>query len=79
MTDEEKAEEYVKNLDNCRTKELMIQAYLDGLKEGRKETKTEWQNCFLSCSSPYCRKYFENVAIEGCLGNMSKRELELYV
>lgn len=37
MTDEEKANEYFKNLDDCRTKELMIDAYLDGLAEGRKE------------------------------------------
>lgn len=40
MTDEEiekKAEEKYKNLDECRTKELIIQAYLDGLAEGRKE------------------------------------------
>lgn len=45
MTDEEKAEECAeeiyKNLDKCRTKELMIDAYKDGylkgFAEGRKE------------------------------------------
>ncbi|MCQ2594840.1 MAG: hypothetical protein MJ196_06205 [Treponemataceae bacterium] len=75
MTDEEKAKEYANiHIDSEWDRKQIEQAYLDGLTEGRKETKTEWKNCFLSCSSPYCRKYFENVAIEGCLGNMSKRE-----
>lgn len=47
-----------------------------GLAEGRKETKAEWHDCFLSCSSPYCAAHFPAVEMQGELENMSKREPE---
>ena len=35
MTDEEMAEEFLKNLDDCKTKDIMREAFLAGLKAGR--------------------------------------------
>lgn len=53
--------------------QLAIKAY----EAGMEKQKTLWHDCFLSCSSPYCHKFFNSVKMSGELGNMEKKENDL--
>lgn len=69
---EKKAEELVKNLDDCHTKEMIRDAFKGGAEFGYNKAMKEWRDCFMSCSSPYCADKFRDIQCGGILGNMTK-------
>lgn len=47
--------------------------------EGYRTAEREWEKCFLSCSSPFCRSAFPNVISRGELGNIEKYDSKFEV
>lgn len=44
----------------------------EAFEAGQKSMMEKWRKCFLSCSSPYCNSFFDDIRTTGILGNCEK-------
>ena len=73
---EKEAEKYTSNLDECRTKDLMGDAFKDGAEFGYNKCKEELNQKGLALQSDMDKTIEQNIALKKELENVLSKERE---